>query len=126
MTCSRRKPVVMGRRRAFLNSQNSATTSASATKYPIRGDVTIGTRTLSQIPSGFSADGPDAISVAPIRPPINAWLLDEGSPRLHVIRFQVIAPISAAATTAVVDVASSTRPEPMVLATAVPAKAPMK
>ena len=37
-----------------------------------------------------------------------------------------MAPISAAATIAWVVVASSTRPAPIVLATAVPAKAPMK
>ena len=42
------------------------------------------------------------------------------------MRFQAIAPRSAAITTACVVVASSTRPEPIVLATAVPAKAPMK
>ena len=43
-----------------------------------------------------------------------------------MIRFQVIAPMSAAATTAWVVVVSSTRPAPIVLATAVPANAPMK
>ena len=42
------------------------------------------------------------------------------------MRFQVIAPSSAAATTVCVVVASSTRPLPIVFATAVPAKAPMK
>ena len=42
------------------------------------------------------------------------------------MRFQVIAPMSAAATTAWVVVCSSTRPLPIVLATAVPANAPMK
>ena len=37
-----------------------------------------------------------------------------------------MAPMSAAATTAWVVVSSSTRPAPIVLATAVPANAPMK
>ncbi len=41
-------------------------------------------------------------------------------------RFQTIAPIRAAATTAGVVVLSSTSPAPIVLATAVPANAPMK
>ena len=69
---------------------------------------------------------PAAISVAPSRPPISAWLLELGSPCHQVSRFQAIAPMSAAATTAVVVVVSSTRPAPIVLATAVPANAPMK
>jgi hypothetical protein len=64
--------------------------------------------------------------VAPSRPPMSACELDEGSPNHQVMRFQAIAPRSAAATTAWVDVASSTRPAPMVFATAVPANAPMK
>ena len=51
---------------------------------------------------------------------MRAWLLELGMPRRHVIRFQAIAPMSAAATTAWVVVASSTRPAPIVLATAVP------
>ena len=42
------------------------------------------------------------------------------------MRFQTIAPMRAATTMAWVVVASSTSPEPIVLATAVPAKAPMK
>ena len=41
-------------------------------------------------------------------------------------RFQAIAPMSAAATTAWVVVCSSTSPAPIVFATAVPANAPMK
>src|SRR4051812_45969033 len=86
----------------------------------------MGMSTLSMMPCGLSADGPEAISVAPSKPPMSAWLLDDGIPWRHVIRFHVIAPISAAATTVVVDVASLTRPDPIVLATAVPANAPMK
>ena len=57
---------------------------------------------------------------------MSACELDDGRPNHQVIRFQVIAPRSAAATTACVVVASSTKPAPIVLATAVPAKAPMK
>ena len=57
---------------------------------------------------------------------MSAWLLELGSPRHQVSRFQAIAPMSAADTTAGVVVFSSTRPAPMVLATAVPANAPMK
>ncbi len=57
---------------------------------------------------------------------MRAWLLELGRPSRQVIRFQAIAPRSDAATTACVVVASSTRPAPIVLATAVPANAPMK
>ena len=57
---------------------------------------------------------------------MSAWLLELGSPSHQVMRFQVIAPMSADATTTCVVVCSSTRPAPMVFATAVPAKAPMK
>ena len=57
---------------------------------------------------------------------MRAWLLELGRPSHHVSRFQTIAPRSAAATIACVVLASLTRPAPIVLATAVPANAPMK
>ncbi len=93
---------------------------------PKIGDVIIGIRTLPMMPSILSAPVPAAMIVAPNRPPTSAWLLELGSPRCHVIRFQAIAPINAAAITTWVVVASSTSPLPTVLATAVPANAPMK
>lgn len=49
-----------------------------------------------------------------------------GMPYHHVNRFQAMAPKSAAMMTASVVVSVSTTPAPMVLATAVPAKAPAK
>ena len=70
---------------------------------------------------------PAATMVAPSSPPMSAWLLELGRPSHQVIRFQTIAPISAAATIGLAScVCSSTRPAPIVLATAVPANAPMK
>ena len=57
---------------------------------------------------------------------MSACELELGRPKYQVMRFQAIAPRSAAATTAWVVVWSLTRPEPMVFATAVPANAPMK
>ena len=90
------------------------------------GEVTSGIRTLLTMPSMLRAPTPAATIVAPMSPPIRAWLLELGMPRRHVIRFQAIAPISAAPTTAWVVVDSSTMPAPIVLATAVPANAPMK
>ena len=90
------------------------------------GDVTSGTRTLSRIPVRLSWSKPAPMIVAPRSPPISAWLLELGRPSHQVSRFQMIAPMSAAATIAWVVLASLTRPAPIVLATAVPANAPMK
>jgi len=104
----------------------SAIIRTNATPNPAIGEVTSGIRTLLTIPLTLSALGPAAMSVAPSRAPIKAWLLELGSPRHQVSRFHATAPISDAATIVCVVVASFTRPAPMVLATAVPAKAPMK
>ena len=104
----------------------SAIISRNAITNPRIGEVTSGIRTLLTIPSMLRAPTPAAMTVAPMRPPISAWLLELGRPSHQVMRFQVIAPISAAATTTWVVVSSFTIPAPMVLATAVPAKAPMK
>ena len=57
---------------------------------------------------------------------MSACELELGIAKYQVMRFQTMAPMSAAATTAWVVVSSSTSPAPMVLATAVPANAPMK
>jgi hypothetical protein len=100
--------------------------NVNASAKPSSGDVSIGISTLLTIPPRFSAPNPAPMIVAPSSPPIRAWLLELGSPRCQVMRFQAIAPIRAAATIAWVVVWSSTRPLPIVLATAVPANAPMK
>jgi hypothetical protein len=39
---------------------------------------------------------PPAINPEPMRPPINAWLLDDGRPKYHAIKSQTIDPISPA------------------------------
>ena len=88
--------------------------------------MTIGTSTLLTMPSTFRAPTPAATIVAPSRPPISACELELGRPRYQVKRFQAMAPRSAATMTAWVVVCSSTNPAPIVLATAVPANAPMK
>jgi hypothetical protein len=46
---------------------------------------------------------PPAINPELIRPPINAWLLDDGSPNYQVIKSQTIAPISPANLTYTVE-----------------------
>ena len=90
------------------------------------GEVTSGMSTLSTMPWTLSAPSPAATIVAPSSPPMSAWLDELGRPSHQVMRFHAIAPMSAAATIAWVVVASSTSPAPIVLATAVPANAPMK
>ena len=58
---------------------------------------------------------------------MRAWLDDDGMPSRQVMRFQTIAPTSAAAMT-VCDTPTSVliRPSPTVWATAVPVRAPTK
>ena len=115
-----------GLRVAFRNSQYRATISTRANVKPMIGEATSGKMTLSRIPSRLSWSNPAPTIVAPRSPPMSAWLLELGRPSHQVRRFQTIAPRSAAATIACVVLASLTSPAPIVLATAVPAKAPMK
>ena len=104
--------LAIGLRFAPGRANTGAIISAKAIANPRSGEVTIGMRTLLTIPSTLSAPVPAATIVAPSRPPIRAWLLELGRPCCQVIRFQAIAPMSAAARTAWVVVASSTRPGP--------------
>src|ERR1700690_1265107 len=53
-----------------------------------------------------------------------AWLEDVGRPKYQVIRSQIIAERRAEMTVSCVTEWASTRPEPTILATAVPANAP--
>src|SRR5262245_46681606 len=101
---------------------------------PAIGEVTIGTITFhrSPLPSQkCSLLGSDqmmtcqlpleAARAEPQRPPMRAWLELEGRPNHQVIRFQMIAPRRAQIITCELMATSleSTRPEEMVLATAV-------
>ena len=65
---------------------------------PSTGEATSGIRTLSRTPDQMTACTPSEMIARPSRPPISAWLDELGMPSRHVIRFQVIAPIRAAAT----------------------------
>src|SRR5947208_12208743 len=69
-----------------------------------------------------------ANSAAPTRPPIRAWDDDDGIPKYQVIRFQPIAPISAASTTPRPDrpVGGSMMPLPTVSATPAPKNEPAR
>jgi hypothetical protein len=115
-----------GRRAKPRKIHIRTTIRVRAMKNPSSGEVNSGISTLLTTPSHLTAPVPLAAIVAPSRPPMRAWLEELGRPSHQVIRFQVMAPMRAAATTTWVVVCSSTRPAPMVLATAVPAKAPMK
>ena len=78
------------------------------------------TRVLIQAPPHTIAWIPTRATAAPAYPPIKAWDDEEGIPKYQVIRFQVIAPSSPPRTTSVLTTRTSIRPEPIVLATAVP------
>ena len=81
---------------------------------------------MPRMPGISQAEKPIAAALAPSRPPIRAWLLEDGMPKRQVIRFQVIAPTSAAATTTPPSAVGAISPLPIVLATAVPVSAPTK
>ena len=57
---------------------------------------------------------------------MSAWLELEGRPSHQVMRFQTMAPTRAEKIVAMVTTLVSTSPLPMVVATAVPASAPMR
>src|SRR3954468_24553674 len=82
--------------------------------------------TLSRIPDHFTDS--DAASAAPTRPPMSACEDEDGSPKYQVIRFQAIAPISAAKTTCrpPLPVGGSMIPAPTVAATFVEMTAPTR
>ena len=125
-TWSRRKRRAIGLRFDEWKIQYIEIINPKAMAKPTNGEVTMGIRTLLTTPLIFNAPAPAAISVAPRRPPTRAMLLELGTPCCQVMRFQTMAPMSADAMIVCVVVCSSTRPLPIVLATAVPANPPMK
>src|SRR6187200_2363628 len=83
-----------GERRRKIHMIESITTNAIA--KPTSGEATIGMRTFSLMVAQWTS-APPAIA-APTIPPINACEEDEGRPKYHVVRFQVIAPTNPART----------------------------
>src|SRR5512142_681956 len=63
---------------------------------------------------------------APMTLKMSAWLDDVGRPTHHVMRSQMIAPMSAATTRSCVTTFASTMPDPTVFATASPDSAPRR
>src|SRR3954447_24767893 len=88
------------------------------------GDRSIGMTTLSTRLLHCTVV-PDA-TPAPTRPPMRAWVDDDGRPNRQVMRFQTIAPISAENTTTspCVPLGVEMIPSPTVIATPVDTKAP--
>src|SRR4029078_12329840 len=76
-------------------SQDTIATSTSASRNPTSGDNTIASSALDK-PLQTAADRPAIAIPAPTSPPISACELDEGIPSAQVIRFQTMAPTSAA------------------------------
>src|SRR5207247_9572529 len=85
-----------------------------------------GIATLCATPCHSTPPSPDWTSAAPISPPISACDDDDGRPSHHVIRFHVIAPITAASTVFEFARPLSMIPLPTVFATAVVANAPAR
>ena len=84
------------------DSQDTIATSTSASRNPTSGDSTIASSVLDS-PLQTAAEIPAFAMPAPTRPPISACELDEGIPSAQVIRFQTMAPTSAAKITVRID-----------------------
>src|SRR5204863_509193 len=111
------------------SSTNNRNITAPPRMKPAKGEVIIGTTTFGHNPvCHFSTDQfPWAVaSAAPLNPPIKAWLELDGSPPIQVMMFQLKAAISAHNTVANVTTLVSTRPLPIVDATAPPSNAPVR
>src|SRR5262252_5715030 len=86
---------------------------------PITGDRKMKMIVLVQ-PAGIIALNPAFATAAPAYPPISACDELVGSPKNHVMRSQMIAPVRPPKITAKETIRRSIMPEPTVLATAVP------
>src|SRR5688572_19748083 len=123
--CAIRKPRCVGPGLDLRNAQRIPTISRKASTPPTTGDKNIGMTTLSTTLAHCTVTPP--ARPAPTSPPLRACEDDEGSPKYQVVRFQVIAPTSAASTTTSAcspDGGSSTLNT--VFATLVPRNAPTK
>src|ERR1700759_3685646 len=100
-------------------AQVTIATSTIASTKPTSGDSTIAARVFDN-PLQTAAERPALAMPAPTSPPISACELDEGMPRPQVIRFQTMAPTSAAKITGASTSEGSMIPVPIVLATCRP------
>src|ERR1700754_4448388 len=101
------------------DSHETIATSTSASRNPTSGDNTIASSAFDR-PLQTAAEMPALATPAPTSPPISACELDDGMPSAQVIRFQTMAPTSAAKITEASTTLASMMPVPMVLATCSP------
>src|SRR3954454_6904747 len=98
------------------DAQDTIATSTIASKNPTSGESTIASKVLDN-PLHTAAEIPALAIPAPTSPPINACELEEGMPSPQVIRFQTIAPTSAAKIAALFSTLGGACAVPMVWAT---------
>lgn len=111
---------------AFLPSLYVSRVATIAPMPATSGAAMAGISTLVTTTLPLTPPKPTDATVAPIRPPMSAWDELEGRPTSQVIRFQRMAPTSAAKMTSGVMPESSTRPLEIVLATSTDMKAPTR
>src|SRR5216684_7573930 len=92
-------------------SHDTIATSTSASRNPTSGDSTMASSVLVS-PLQTAADRPAFAIPPPTSPPISACELEDGIPSAQVIRFQTMAPISAAKITLVSIIEGSMIPVP--------------
>jgi hypothetical protein len=102
----------------------------TATPKAMMGDMIPGAITEATTPWNMTLWLPSAAIVAPMMPPMSAWLDDDGSVKYQVMRFQMIAPIKAANTSDSPDPCSNdvglTMPLAIVAATLIEMNAPTR
>ena len=108
------------------NSHSRASRTRNAESPATTGATSAGITTLCAMPCQSTPFVPDWTRAAPTRPPISACDELDGSPSRHVIRFQAIAPTSAAKIVCCVARCASTIPLLTVFATAVVRNAPAR
>src|SRR6201999_2391749 len=97
-------------------AQDTMATSTSASRNPTSGDSTMASSAFDR-PLQTAAEIPALATPPPSNPPISACELLEGMPAIQVIRFQTIAPTSAAEITWASMTLGSMMPTPIVCAT---------
>src|SRR3972149_5276057 len=103
----------------FQRLQESTTDSSIPMVMPSSGETKMPRIGLTQ-PLVIRAPNPALAIAAPAKPPRSAWDDDDGRPNHHVIRFQAMAPMSAAHITVGEMTSGTMSPLEIVFATAVP------
>ncbi len=93
------------------NSHDTISTSSSASRKPIAGDMKMAAPVLITPPQ-TTADRPALAMPAPISPPTRACELEDGMPAIQVTTFQTMAPIRAPKITRSSITATSMMPAP--------------